>query len=510
MPAGASNGSPGDVTYLSYSGLGAVLASERIEQGTTNWETEEFRVDALGNVLRSRSESRDFNNNLALSSTYSRRGALQKRGSDYDPDFQLHFDSTAQSVDFDGNVVQFDHTARDRAGHYTTDAPSRSYFGYDGKLRAVQRYNYVPADSSQAGTWEEYRYDPFGRRVMVISRRAGTPPGCSGITFCAALCTVSGCDNTVTWTMYDGSQLVEEERRPYPDGALGGANTGIVEYVHGLELDRPLAIVNGGAVFVPNPNWRGTFESSVTPTGNGADCSLTGGTCPTIAWPAGHRVYARPVPFTNAGTITFTWLGSLATDQQDGTGQLFRRNRYYDPDAGRFTQEDPIGLAGGMNLYGFAGGDAVNFSDPFGTCKIQVGYTRVVGPFRHAFIVMTPPDATATVYRGGPTNQSSGASASGASKGSSESGSSGSSGGNMSAFGPIKVVDPQQWSPQDRDSERAVAYDKPLVDDDESCDKYQQSFAATMNRINGKKIMHDPLANNSNSVAKHASTQSRH
>ena len=31
-----------------------------------------------------------------------------------------------------------------------------------------------------------------------------------------------------------------------------------------------------------------------------------------------------------------------------------------------FTQEDPIGLAGGLNLYGFAGGDPVNFSDPFG------------------------------------------------------------------------------------------------------------------------------------------------
>jgi peptidoglycan L-alanyl-D-glutamate endopeptidase CwlK len=35
---------------------------------------------------------------------------------------------------------------------------------------------------------------------------------------------------------------------------------------------------------------------------------------------------------------------------------------------GRFTQPDPIGLAGGLNLYGFAGGDPVNFSDPFGLC----------------------------------------------------------------------------------------------------------------------------------------------
>jgi hypothetical protein len=31
-----------------------------------------------------------------------------------------------------------------------------------------------------------------------------------------------------------------------------------------------------------------------------------------------------------------------------------------------FTQEDPIGLAGGLNLYGFAGGDPINFWDPFG------------------------------------------------------------------------------------------------------------------------------------------------
>ena len=38
----------------------------------------------------------------------------------------------------------------------------------------------------------------------------------------------------------------------------------------------------------------------------------------------------------------------------------------------QFTQEDPIGLAGGLNLYGFAGGDPVNFSDPFGLCPIEV------------------------------------------------------------------------------------------------------------------------------------------
>jgi hypothetical protein len=37
-----------------------------------------------------------------------------------------------------------------------------------------------------------------------------------------------------------------------------------------------------------------------------------------------------------------------------------------------FTQEDPIGLAGGLNLYGFANGDPVNFSDPFGLCPDEL------------------------------------------------------------------------------------------------------------------------------------------
>jgi uncharacterized protein RhaS with RHS repeats len=33
---------------------------------------------------------------------------------------------------------------------------------------------------------------------------------------------------------------------------------------------------------------------------------------------------------------------------------------------GQFTQIDPIGLRGGLNLYAFGAGDPVNFSDPFG------------------------------------------------------------------------------------------------------------------------------------------------
>ena len=75
----------------------------------------------------------------------------------------------------------------------------------------------------------------------------------------------------------------------------------------------------------------------------------------------------------NSG-VTYSWVGGLLMDQQDATGLLYRRNRYYDPMSGRFSQEDPAGLAGGLNTYGFAQGDRVNYSDPFGLgCKDRNG-----------------------------------------------------------------------------------------------------------------------------------------
>jgi RHS repeat-associated protein len=62
------------------------------------------------------------------------------------------------------------------------------------------------------------------------------------------------------------------------------------------------------------------------------------------------------------------WYGGLVDGMRDASGQMYMRNRYYDPATGQFTQTDPIGLAGGMNAYGFAAGDPVSYSDPYGLC----------------------------------------------------------------------------------------------------------------------------------------------
>lgn len=39
---------------------------------------------------------------------------------------------------------------------------------------------------------------------------------------------------------------------------------------------------------------------------------------------------------------------------------------------GQFTQPDPIGIVGGLNSYGFAAGDPVSYSDPYGLCPDPV------------------------------------------------------------------------------------------------------------------------------------------
>jgi RHS repeat-associated protein len=47
------------------------------------------------------------------------------------------------------------------------------------------------------------------------------------------------------------------------------------------------------------------------------------------------------------------------------TGLHYNRFRYYDPDVGRFVSQDPIGLAGGDNLYAYAPNPS-GWVDPFG------------------------------------------------------------------------------------------------------------------------------------------------
>jgi RHS repeat-associated protein len=184
------------------------------------------------------------------------------------------------------------------------------------------------------------------------------------------------------------------------DSLVGDANPfyGRVVYGPGLAIDQPLSVTRyeyrdnpDGApaqtwptfTLVPFWDYRGTPVFGLYADGTrskpygagGTSCAPIGtGTtnrCVLLSWPFASSAYAQD----RGLLLTYSWHGSLLQKKRDASGLTYMRNRMYDPSTGRFTQEDPIGLAGGMNAYGFAGGDPVNASDPFGLCPVGASKT---------------------------------------------------------------------------------------------------------------------------------------
>ena len=72
------------------------------------------------------------------------------------------------------------------------------------------------------------------------------------------------------------------------------------------------------------------------------------------------------------------------------TGLYYYRARYYDPNAGRFISEDPIGFDGGVNFYSYVLNRPTRFVDPFGLdiAVIENGPTSG-NPIGHTAIAVT-------------------------------------------------------------------------------------------------------------------------
>jgi RHS repeat-associated protein len=183
-----------------------------------------------------------------------------------------------------------------------------------GQVASASRY--------QRGT-VQYGYNGFGERV----RRTSS-------------------DGTVIRFLYDRDDLFME---------LDGAGSPIREYTYYPGIDRPHSV----RVTATNTKYYYNMEMPGHVTG------LVDG--------AGTVVNKYDyTPFGSATTATEGVeqpLGYMGRELDRVSGLYYVRARWYDPEQGRFLSEDPIGLAGGMNMYAYVDNNPTNFTDPTGFCR---------------------------------------------------------------------------------------------------------------------------------------------
>lgn len=82
-----------------------------------------------------------------------------------------------------------------------------------------------------------------------------------------------------------------------------------------------------------------------------------------VYW-SGYDAFGNPVGAPPATTDAIRFTGRF---YHEALGLYEMRDRFYDPQLGRFTQEDPVRFHGGdMNLYRYVGNNPLNFRDPTG------------------------------------------------------------------------------------------------------------------------------------------------
>ena len=331
-----------------YNGLGGLVYAEALNSAAG---FEEFRLDALGNRVWQRDVGLNSEyNDRCRNNTIDGLGRLVQITLDLancpapPPSYAYEHNTWYDGV---GNASAT--FGRHNVGESLVYNQALSYYDADEKLRVFNSWDV----NNQV--YEQYRYDALGRRVLVRSR---TTDG-TGFGY-------------LERTVWDGSQILYEIRAIGGDSSVFGereydnpwgygqysGKVGVVGYSHAGGIDQPVTVFRSGTAFVQYTDWRGTPA-----IGSYMNGTATSGACPPF--PAGRTT----VDGEKSGEPCTEWWGSLSGAQTDGSGLEYMRNRYYDSRTGRFTQEDPIGLAGGLNLYGFAGGDPVNFGDPFGLCE---------------------------------------------------------------------------------------------------------------------------------------------
>ncbi|MFC6298739.1 RES domain-containing protein [Pseudomonas sp. CCM 7893] len=325
---------------------------------------------------------------ISTRSEYDRSGRLrarQRRQQDQSvllPATQTRFgyDASDQLVErFDSQpgaahrqLLHYDATGRILASQDSLQG-QREAFAYDPAANLLDALGQVPHNQLLTYQDKRYRYDGFGRMVEKRSTRRGT----QRFSYDAEqrLAHVHNDDGSVVKMAYDplGRRIakttfdrngVQQSQTRFTWDALQllqeHHNQQTSLYIYADEGYEPLARVDG----LGEQQKVRYYHNDL----NGLPEQLTESDGHTV-WKARYQVWGNTVEevrepyYIEEQNLRFQ---GQYLDRE--TGLHYNTLRFYDPDIGRFTTPDPIGLAGGLNLYQYAP-NPLSWIDPLGLMK---------------------------------------------------------------------------------------------------------------------------------------------
>ncbi len=295
--------------------------------------------------------------NADLSRSYDLDGLGNWRSSDYVP-----------YPNYPGLEEQRNHNRLNQITQRTPGAGHTETFAYDGlpgssngnlsndgtysyQCDALNRLIQVGTPGPLVTPILQFAYDAFGRRVQKLVISSFVP----------------------TNYLYLGNQCVEERN---PAGGSGSTDTPIRQYVWGTYIDEciqlttleplgPQSLPAGAYYLLQDLLYRAV-----------ALTNATGG----IVEAYDTDAYGNTLIFTGPGTDG-VWFTDDDVQSSYGANDIiycgyrfdpetelyYVRARTYNPTLGRWIQRDPIGYAGGVNLYEYVGGQPAVAMDPRGT-----------------------------------------------------------------------------------------------------------------------------------------------
>jgi RHS repeat-associated protein len=119
-------------------------------------------------------------------------------------------------------------------------------------------------------------------------------------------------------------------------------------------------VAGGGTVYAYHNDRLGTPELLTTKIGNDE----------TVAWEAWYEPFGEGHIHPSSSVVNNIRLPGQYFDSETGLHNNW--HRYYDPRTGRYVTPDPIGQAGGINLYPYVGNNPVNRIDPLGLVDLNL------------------------------------------------------------------------------------------------------------------------------------------